>query len=91
MPGAVLMRMSPCRFHVPPRNCGASARVSGDPPLTLTFFNLSPAANAMYFASGDQKGNDAPSVPASGRATDEPSERTQISDLPSAPRPTNAT
>ena len=60
------------------------------PPLVSTFLSLPAAKNAMKRPSGDQNGNDAPSVPASGCACTLSSGRIQICDGPPFVAATNA-
>ena len=82
--------ITPSRFHVPARGSGASHNVMGGPPETSIFLSFPPAKNPMNRLSGDQKGWNAPSVPASDCAARVSSERTQSCDLPSAPAATMA-
>src|SRR5262249_53105039 len=70
-------RMTLSLFHVPPRPPGASHNTVGTPPAIGTFISLPPAKNPMYLPSGDQNGNDAPSVPARARLVTEPAGRIQ--------------
>ena len=76
--------MTPLRLQLPPRPRGASASVSTGPPPASIFFSLPPAKNATDRLSGDQKGNVAPSVPASGWAVNPSSERIHKDWFPSA-------
>src|SRR5580700_3204888 len=82
--------ITPSRFHVPPRLSGASHNVIGGPPDTSIFLSFPPAKNPSVWLSGDQKGAEAASVPASGSATSVSSERTQRRVLPSALTATKA-
>ena len=75
-------RITSSWFQVPPRPAVASARICGVPPLVSTFLSLPVAKNPMNRPSGDQNGNDAPSVPANGWAWTLSSGRTQICDGP---------
>src|SRR5687768_4924654 len=61
-------RITPSRFQLPPLPSDASASVCGGPPEASIFFNFRSAKNPTNRLSGDQKGFEAPSVPASGRA-----------------------
>ena len=55
----------PSRFQVPPRLSGASQIVTGSPPEMSIRFSFCSAKNPICRLSGDQKGDKAPSVPAS--------------------------
>src|SRR5206468_12589155 len=62
-------RITPWRLHVPPIPLGAAShRTTGGPPETSIRFNFPSAKKPTDFASGDQKGKSAFSVPASGCA-----------------------
>src|SRR5688572_2248252 len=74
----------PSRLHEPPRAAGASQRTVAGPPAMSIRFSLSPAKKPSVRPSGDQNGKTAPSVPATDRADDESSERTQIVVAPSS-------
>src|ERR1700719_2243027 len=74
--------MTPSGLHAPPRPEIASAIVSAGPPVTSIRLSLRSAKNATERLSGDQKGNIAFSVPASGCATGDSSGRTHSWDLP---------
>src|SRR5436309_3793437 len=82
--------ITPSRFHVPPRPFGALQSVCGGPPAASIFLSLPFAKNPMKPLSGDQKGKDAHSVPASGCAEDAPSGRSQRDCTPLAPMATTA-
>src|SRR3981081_623268 len=56
-------RITPFLFQVPPRPLGASQMVCTDFPARSTFFNFPWVKKAIHFASGDQNGCIAPSVP----------------------------
>src|SRR3972149_3115566 len=62
---------------------GASHSVMGGPPETSIFLSFPSAKNPRKRLSGDQKGDVAPSVPASDSASSGSSERAHRSDLPS--------
>ena len=62
-------RITSSRFHAPVELKGRVASVVGGPPDASIFFSLPCARNATKRESGDQNGNAAPSVPASGWAT----------------------
>src|SRR5262249_11726632 len=64
-------------FHVPPRGVAASDNVSAGPPVAEIFFSFPCAKNPMFLPSGDQNGNNAPSVPMRGRDSSESNGRTQ--------------
>src|SRR6516162_68894 len=76
-------RITPPRFHVPPRPPGASQIVSGGPLEASIFFSFPAAKNPMTRPSGDQKGKPAPSVPSRDRAFIESTGRTHNSTFPS--------
>ena len=68
MPAGVPYRMVPSVPQVPPKNDPSSAPIScGGVPAAATFFNRPPATKPIELLSGDQKGCDALSVPASFR------------------------
>ncbi len=71
-------------LHDPSEPDGASQMVWGGPPETSTFFSLPPLKNATMRLSGDQNARMAPSVPLSGRPSNESSDRTQSSRRPCA-------
>ena len=50
-------------LHTPPSGARASHSVTIGPPATGTFFSAPPAKKAIQCASGEKKGDDAPSVP----------------------------
>src|SRR4029453_17294202 len=78
-PARLPNRMTPSRFHVPPRNNeGASQTVLTPPPETSTVLILPAAENPMVRLLVDQNGCEPPSVPAIGCASSAPSGRTQI-------------
>ena len=58
-------RMTPSAFQDPPRPLSASQTVRARPPEIGTHLSLCPAKKATLRLSGDQKGNDASSVPSS--------------------------
>src|SRR6185503_3951195 len=82
--------MKPSLLQEPPRPLGASHMVCGDPPLAATLLSLRPARNPRYRLSGDQNGNDAPSVPGTGRASSDARGRTQSWVRPSSSVAVNA-
>src|SRR5258706_525964 len=57
-------RIVPSRFHVPPLGSGASQIVKTAPPSASIFLSFPLAKKPMERLSGDQKGREAPSVPA---------------------------
>ena len=61
-------RMMSSRFQVPPRAAPASASVRICPVSMSTVLSLPCPKNPTEWLSGDQKGNEAPSVCASGCA-----------------------
>src|SRR2546428_13580387 len=73
----------PSRFHAPPRPPGASARICTAPRSTSIRFIFPSAKNPTDWLSGDQKGSEAPSVPAKARPETESSGRTHNLDCPS--------
>src|SRR5437762_2281972 len=82
--------MTPSEFHAPPRiekpdvAPHRSHNVIGGFPLASTFFSLVPTAKPMNRLSGDQNtGSRTPSVPASGRASVESSDRIHSCQRPS--------
>src|SRR5512133_1925288 len=83
--------MSSLRPHDPPRALETLARATAGPPAASIFLSFPVAKNPMYLLSGDQKGNAAPSVPASGWASVPSSERTKTISAPAGPALTNAT
>src|SRR5579863_2710202 len=83
--------ITPSRFQVPPRLSGASHNVIGGPPDRSIFLSFPAAKNPRERLSGDQKGAEAPSVPANDCGVSASSERTQRSVLPSSLTATNAT
>src|ERR1700751_3890144 len=72
----------PSLLQLPPPAEGASQIVCTGPPVTWTIFNLPSAKKPMDLPSGDQKGSNAPSVPASGSADGEFSGRNHTRVLP---------
>src|SRR5688572_21174021 len=82
--------MTPSRLHVPPVPTGAPARSLSAPPSTSIRYSRSLAKNPIDRLSGDQNGDDAPSVFASGEASPLASERTHSIERPSC-EATNAT
>ena len=72
------------RFHAPLCAPGAVASVRTDPPSTSSRLSLSSAKKPTDRLSGDQKGNPAPSVPASARADPDSRERSHKREWPSA-------
>src|SRR5437868_14050314 len=87
-------RMSSRLFHVPASGCdpiGTVQIVCAGPPVRPTFFSLPSAKNATKWLSADQKGCDAPSVPASVCATAESRDRSHSLFVPSGPNAKNAT
>src|SRR5712671_6967718 len=85
-----LKTITPSRLHVPPRLSGASQSVMTGPPMTSILLSFPPAKNPRAELSGDQKGAEARSVPASACAVSVSSERTQRRYLPSGPPATKA-
>src|SRR5215470_16155408 len=73
----------PSRFHAPPRPDGASARICTAPRSTSIRFSFPSAKKPTDWLSGDQKGNEALSVPAKARPETESSGRTHNLDCPS--------
>src|SRR5215471_18554367 len=73
----------PSRFHAPPRPEGASPTMCTAPRSTSTRFSFPSAKKPTDWLSGDQKGNEAPSVPAKARSETESSGRTHNLDCPS--------
>ena len=70
-------------FHAPPRGTGATdTSVFTDPPSMSMRFNVPSAKNPRDRLSGDQKGDDARSVPGNGRADAESNLRNHNCDLP---------
>src|SRR6266542_6997188 len=69
--------MTPCLFHVPPPASRASQSTSGAPPDASTLFSFPSAKKPSLRPSGDQKGQQAPSVPERGRSEEALSVRTQ--------------
>src|SRR5262249_19379187 len=70
--------MTPSRLHVPPGlKPGASASTCGLPPVTSIFFSFPSAKNPMKRLSGDQNGQDPPSVPGSDCASEASNDLTQ--------------
>jgi hypothetical protein len=82
-PGLLLKRITPARFHDPPSGTATRANGWSAPPSIATRFIMASAKNPMDRPSGDQKGFEPRSVPASGRIADESSERSQRRDGPS--------
>src|SRR5687768_11583842 len=79
--------MTPSAFHVPPLGAEsaappAAANVCGALPMSSRF-SLPSAKNPTDRLSGDQKGEAAPSVPASGCAVVDASDRSQRREAPS--------
>ncbi len=70
-------------FQVPPRPAGASARCRGNPPSMSVRFRAPSAKKPTERLFGDQKGNKAPSVPASERSSPVSSKRSRSCDRPS--------
>src|SRR5215831_7351315 len=54
--------MLPSSPQLPPRGVGASAKVTGAPPVTEIFFNLPSAKNPSHCSSGEKNGDEAPDV-----------------------------
>ena len=55
--------MTPSAFQVPPARFGALQIICTAPPVTLIFLIRPPEKKAISRLSGDQKGEEAPSVP----------------------------
>ena len=92
--------MTPSELHAPPRKTRLpidagpqrSQRGLGGPPPTRILLKVIPVANPMKRLSGDQNsGLKASSVPASGCASPESNECTQMRTRPSALLAVNAT
>ena len=56
-------RMTPSAFQVPPARFGALQIICTEPPVTPIFLIRPPEKKAISRLSGDQKGEEAPSVP----------------------------
>src|SRR5439155_23311474 len=82
--------MTPSGFQAPPRPPAALQSTWGTPPVVSIFLSLPPAKNAMNRLSGDQNGNDAPSVPGRACASTPSSGRIQIWDAARLLAATNA-
>src|ERR1019366_6357914 len=78
-------------FQDPPLGLGASASTVNGPPDAATFFRWPSAKKPRNFASADQKGNEAPSVPSSFLAARSLKECTQIESFSFGPQAQNAT
>jgi len=78
------------RPQLPPRLVGASQSVWGGPPAVSILLSFPSAKNPMNRLSGDQKGNDGFSVPASGSTERESTGRIQRRFLPELSRATKA-
>src|SRR5262249_7745376 len=76
-------RITPSRLHEPPAGLLVPASISTEPPSISIRLRLLPAKNPMERLSGDQNGQEASSVPASGRAEIASSERSNNCDRPS--------
>src|SRR5262249_21284632 len=78
-------RIVPSGFHVPVYTFGVSEMspmaVAG-PPSTPIFFSLPSTKNPTALLSGDQNGEEPPSVSGSRRASSTSSDRIQINLLP---------
>lgn len=74
--GVGVNRISLAWFHAPVALTAADATTMGEPPAGSTVFSCPPATNAITRESGDQNGDEAPSVPASEVAASESSGRT---------------
>src|SRR5687768_9302718 len=81
--GTGVKMTTPSLLHAPPAPTGARASTWSEPPSTPMRLMRSLEKNPMDSLSGDQNGNDAPSVPASGRATPDLNDRTQSCGRPS--------
>src|SRR3954465_11041767 len=57
--------MTPSAFQVPPDRFGPPQMFCPGPPVTLIFLICPPEKNAISRLSGDQNGDNAPSVPIS--------------------------
>src|SRR6516165_3905769 len=75
--------ITPSRLQVAPRLFEASHRVRGGPPEISIFLSFPPAKNPRKRLSGDQNGDDAPSVAASASGANVSRERTHKTNLPS--------
>src|SRR5262245_33726263 len=84
--------MSPERLQVltSTRDAVTNAITRTAPVITSTALSRPSAKNASALLSGDQNGCDAPSVPASGRGTDEFNGRSQSNSEPFVSEATNA-
>src|SRR3990172_2992461 len=79
--------ITPARLQAPPpwfAFAAASHNAMGGPPASAIFLSFPPVKNPRKRLSGDQKGDKAPSVPASGSEASVSIERSQRRDLPSA-------
>src|SRR5215471_11366311 len=73
----------PFWLQLPPKRIRASARICGAPPSMSILLSLPWAENPSVCPSGDQKGEEAPSVPGSDRDASESRERIHRRDCPS--------
>ena len=83
--GAGAKTMTSLTLQLAPRPSGASQIVCTVPPEAGTFLSFWSAKKPMNLLSGDQKGQVASSVPASGWTPNPSMRRTQICRFPSAP------
>src|SRR6188474_557774 len=83
-PGLDANRITPLRFQAPPKGTPFGVvNVVDEPPSMSILFNRPAAKNPMERPSGDQNGRVPRSVPRSGRAAGESSERSHSCDRPS--------
>src|SRR5437016_4609872 len=73
----------PSRFQEPPNTAALLHTICGAPPDNSIFLSFPSAEKQRERLSGDQKGQDAPSVPGSGEASSESSGRTHSRRFPS--------
>ena len=73
--GIVAKTIVPSRFHAPRTARSVRSQCRSDPPSMSMRLSLSSAKNPIDRPSGDQNGDEPRSVPGSGRAGDESSDR----------------
>src|SRR5262245_49071110 len=89
--------MTPSLLQVPPsptldRSAARNShRLMGDPPAAGIFLTFPSAKNPMYWLSGDQNGNVAPSLRSNRRSVGEFSERIHKAFFESEPKAVSAT
>src|SRR6266403_3217346 len=69
---------TPFELQAPPRGLGASQTVTGAPPAVSTIFSFPAEKKATLRLSGDQKGNDAFSLPSKACISPDSRDRNQI-------------